>query len=205
MRDDCPHCGQEIDAAVIDGDGCIWLIMQCSSPAGHAPHKIRTSDGRSQQGLGRNVIIGDIIRAAAKAPNPRIQRSHRGSGLRLRPRRRPRRISRFAVGAPRMRFSQSNSRSYATLRSGEARRGLVAAMLTAPPEPVDDRPSFERQRRAPMKVRRHTRSERLQTGGLSSRISFSSPNLAAMSPVVSKRSFDHEADPESDVHVTRTE
>jgi hypothetical protein len=121
------------------------------------------------------VITGDIIRAAAKAPNPRIQRSHRGSGLRLCPRRRPRRISRFAVGAPRMRFSQPHSRSYATLHSGEARRGLAAAMRTALLEPVADRPSFDRRRPAPMKVRRHTRSERLQTAGFSSRISFSSP------------------------------
>jgi len=86
-----------------------------------------------------------------------------------------RRINRFASGAPRMRFSQLNSISYATLRSGEARRDLVAAIRTAPPEPVADRPSFDRQRPAPMKIRRHTRSERLQTGGLSSRISFSSP------------------------------
>jgi hypothetical protein len=165
----------------------------------------RTSDGPSQKVASpQRDYRGHHRRSREGAQIYAFNEGTADSGLRLRPRRRPRRISRFAVGAPRMRFSQSNSRSYATLRSGEARRGLVAAMLTAPPEPVDDRPSFERQRRAPMKVRRHTRSERLQTGGLSSRISFPSPNSTAMSPVVSSQgSFDHEADPKSDV--TRTD
>ncbi len=170
-----------------------------------------TDSGRSivevNRGLRATVIIGDIIGAAATAPEfmhsttaPWVPR-----GGHCQRKRGPDGVSRFAGGAPRMRFSPPNSRSYATLHSGGARRGLGAAMRTALPEPVADRSTFGRRRPAPMKVRRHTRPERLQTGRLSSRISFSSPNSAAKSPVVSKPSFDHEAEPESDVHVTGTD
>lgn len=185
--------------------------MQCSPPTGHAPHKIRPPDGRSQQGTSpQRDYRGRHRSRRERAPNLCIQRQRRGSGLghaseNADPQAAPTGVNRFGAGAPRMRFSRPHSGSYATLHSGEARRGLAAAMRTVPPEPVADRPSFDRRRPAPMKVRRHTRSERSQSGGLSSRISFPYSNTAAPSPVVSKRSFDHEADPKSDVHVSRTD
>jgi len=37
MREACPHCGQEIDAAVIDGEGCTWLHRSKSGPPTHQP------------------------------------------------------------------------------------------------------------------------------------------------------------------------
>jgi hypothetical protein len=86
MRDACPHCGQEMDAAVIDGDGCIRLTMQLTPP--FRTH-IATTSGPSTVEVNsefrRNVITGEIVGARKPAGEmPARCRRHQPVG-RVRP------------------------------------------------------------------------------------------------------------------------
>jgi hypothetical protein len=92
MRDACPHCGQEMEAAVIDGDGCIRLTMQFTPPF---RTQIPTASGpptvEVNSEFRRNVITGEIVRAPATPAKCRLAADG---------------ISRFAASAPRTRFWQ---------------------------------------------------------------------------------------------------